>query len=91
MSQQTFKAFLASPKPISLMKGRGFSVDISHTAIADLNVHQIKKLGLPPVYPHRLRVETRGPAIHTSFFPTQWIIWVRNSDDFTMSKEMALF
>ena len=34
--------------------------NIPHTAIADLNVHQIKKLGLPPVYPYRLKIETRG-------------------------------
>ncbi len=35
--------------------------------IADLNLHEIKKLGLPPVYPYRLKIRTRGRPITPAF------------------------
>ena len=41
---------------------------VSHDKIATLNIHEIKKLSLPPVYPYRLELKTRGtpttPAFH---------------------------
>ncbi len=40
---------------------------IKNEHIADLNIHEIKKLGLPPVYPHRLRVNTRGVPTTPAF------------------------
>ena len=41
---------------------------VSHDKIATLNIHEIKKLSLPPVFPYRLAIKTRGrpttPAFH---------------------------
>ncbi len=42
-------------------------VQIKHEQIANLNVHQIKKLGLPPVYPYRLKVITQGRPTTSAF------------------------
>ncbi len=40
---------------------------IKNEQIADLNIHQIKKLGLPPVYPYRLKISTRGRPTTPAF------------------------
>ena len=40
---------------------------IQYENIANLNIHQIKKLGLPPVYPHRLAIKTRGKPSTPAF------------------------
>ena len=42
-------------------------VKIQHEKIASLNIHEIKKLGLPPVYPHRLAIKTRGKPTTPAF------------------------
>ena len=44
---------------------------IKHKEIADLNIHQIKKLGLPPVCPYRLKVSSMGRPI-TPAFSVEW-------------------
>ena len=40
---------------------------IQHEKIANLNIHEIKKLGLPPVYPHRMAIKTRGKPTTPAF------------------------
>lgn len=40
---------------------------IPHNKIADLNIHEIKKLGLPTVYPYRLEIKTRGKPVTSAF------------------------
>ena len=42
-------------------------VKVQHEQVADLNIHQIKKLGLPPVYPYRLKISTRGRPTTPAF------------------------
>ncbi len=42
-------------------------VKIRHENIASLNIHEIKKLGLPPVYPYRLSIKTRGKPATPAF------------------------
>ena len=45
--------------------------EIQHQNIADLNTHQIKKIGLPPVCPYRLKVSSKGKPITPAFF-VEW-------------------
>ena len=40
---------------------------IAYSKIADLNSYEIKKLGLPPVYPHRLEIQTSGRPTTSAF------------------------
>ena len=40
---------------------------VKNEEIADLNIHQIKKLRLPPVYPYRLKISTRGKPTTSAF------------------------
>ena len=40
---------------------------IQHEKTANLNIHEIKKLGLPSVYPHRLAIKTRGRPSTSAF------------------------
>ena len=40
---------------------------IKNKMIANLNIHEVKTLGLPPIYPYRLRVSTRGKPITPAF------------------------
>ena len=40
---------------------------IRHDKIAELNIHEIKKLGLPPVYPYRLEIKTQGRPLTSAF------------------------
>ncbi len=44
---------------------------VSHARLADSNAHEIKKLGLPAVYPHRLEIKTRGRPITPAFSSEQ--------------------
>lgn len=44
---------------------------ISHDKIADLNIHEIKKLGLPPAYPYRLEIKTKGRPTTPAFSSKQ--------------------
>ena len=41
--------------------------EIQHEKTANLNIHEIKKLGLPPVYPHRLAIKARGKPSTPAF------------------------
>ena len=43
------------------------NAQLQHQQIAGLNIHQIKRLGLPPVYPCRLKVETQGRPSTSAF------------------------
>ena len=46
---------------------------VSHHKIATLNIHEIKKLSLPPVYPYRLSIKTRGrPTTPAFYFEVQY-------------------
>ena len=40
---------------------------IKNENIADLNIHEIKKLSLPPVYPYRVKINTRGRPTTPAF------------------------
>ena len=45
----------------------GSGIFIDHSKIADLNIHEIKQLGLPPVYPYRLSINTKGRPTTSAF------------------------
>ena len=49
------------------VQSRRGTAKIQHEKIANLNIHEIKKLGLPPVYSHRLSIKTRGKPTTPAF------------------------
>ena len=57
--------FSASEAKIDRERG---IVKIRYEAVADLNIHEVKKLGLPPIYPHRMEIKTKGRPITSAFF-----------------------
>jgi len=62
---------------------------IEHKKIATLNIHEIKKLGLPHVYPYRLEIKTRGTPTTPSFcFETQY--FNNKSQRFYQTKRMGV-
>ena len=41
---------------------------VQHEKIANLNIHEIKKLGMPLAYPYRLAIKTKGKPTTPAFF-----------------------
>ena len=55
--------------------------EIQHKNIANLNIHQVKQLGLPPVCPYRLRISSKGRPI-TPAFSVEWEFLDQSSHQF---------
>ena len=64
---QDVKCILSIAQANKSIEGNIVKARIQNEQIADLNIHQIKKLGLPPVYPYRLKVSTRGRPTTPAF------------------------